>query len=244
MIRAKKEIDKQGFRWRANDTSRLEGISDAMFAFAITLLVVSLEVPNNFADLLNVMKGFVGFALCFCLISFVWYQHYIYFRRYGLDNTMIISINFFLVFIVMFFIYPLKFLANILVYQFFDISPLNMDIDLFFKGIDYHGLMLIYSIGYSLVFLSLFSLYLYAYKVRESLELNALEILLTKDKMTENLMMAVFGILSILIAIILPKNLLGLSGMIYFFIGPAQYLRGRKYGNKISILRNQVTAKK
>ena len=35
------------FRWRGNEISRIEGLSDAVFAFAVTLLVVSLEVPKT-----------------------------------------------------------------------------------------------------------------------------------------------------------------------------------------------------
>jgi hypothetical protein len=32
------------FRWRGHEITRIEGLSDAVFAFAVTLLVVSLEV--------------------------------------------------------------------------------------------------------------------------------------------------------------------------------------------------------
>ena len=31
-----------GFRWRSHEISRIEGLSDAVFGFAVTLLVVSL----------------------------------------------------------------------------------------------------------------------------------------------------------------------------------------------------------
>ena len=35
------------FRWRGHEVSRIEALNDAVFAFAITLLVVSLEVPKT-----------------------------------------------------------------------------------------------------------------------------------------------------------------------------------------------------
>src|SRR5258708_38288637 len=80
--------DNKKFRWRGGDVSRLEGLSDAVFGFAITLLVVSLEVPKTFDELALAMRGFVGFAVCFALLALVWYDHYMFFRQYGLKDTI------------------------------------------------------------------------------------------------------------------------------------------------------------
>lgn len=63
-----------GFRWRGGDISRLEGLSDAVFAFAVTLLVVSLEVPETFDELLHVLRGFFAFAVCFAILFWVWFD--------------------------------------------------------------------------------------------------------------------------------------------------------------------------
>src|SRR5437762_13502483 len=107
--------DPTAFRWRGGDVSRLEGFSDAVFGFALTLLVVSMEVPHTFDELANAMRGFGGFAVCFILLSFVWHDHYIFFRQYGLDDTVTRLLNLALLFVVMFYVYPLKFLFSLLV---------------------------------------------------------------------------------------------------------------------------------
>jgi hypothetical protein len=65
-----------GFHWRGAEVTRLEGFTDAVFAFAVTLLVVSLEVPKTFPELLAAMHGFLAFGVCFGLLANVWYQHY------------------------------------------------------------------------------------------------------------------------------------------------------------------------
>src|SRR5579872_1575464 len=103
------------FRWRGGEITRLEAFTDAVFAFAVTLLVVSLEVPRTFTELLTAMKGFVAFAICFAILVQVWYEHYIFSRRYGLQTLYTVFLNSVLIFVVLFFVYPLKFLFCLVV---------------------------------------------------------------------------------------------------------------------------------
>ena len=79
---------KQNFRWRGKEVSRVEGFTDAVFAFAVTLLVVALEVPHTFEGLMDVVRGFPAFVICFTLLMMFWNAHYRYHRRYGLEERI------------------------------------------------------------------------------------------------------------------------------------------------------------
>src|SRR2546423_7860907 len=107
--------DPTAFRWRGLEMARIDAFSDVVFGFALTLIVVSLEVPRTFAELMHAMRGFVGFALCFTLLIMVWYEHYKFFKRYALHDVWTIVLNTALLFVVLFYVYPLKFLFSVLV---------------------------------------------------------------------------------------------------------------------------------
>jgi Endosomal/lysosomal potassium channel TMEM175 len=102
-----------GFRMRGREVTRLESFADAVFAFALTLLIVSLEVPKSFADLINTMRGFPAFAVCFVMLATIWNTHYKFSRRFGLDDRTTRFLTCILLFIVLFYVYPLKFLFTL-----------------------------------------------------------------------------------------------------------------------------------
>lgn len=69
------------------EVSRIEGFSDAVFGFALTLLVVSLEVPQSYAELRDTLGGFVSFAATFAVVMWIWVEHYLLFRKFGLEDA-------------------------------------------------------------------------------------------------------------------------------------------------------------
>ena len=87
----RREAGEEGFSWRGEEVSRIESFSGAVFAFAVTLLVVSL-------------------AICFWLLLAAWFEHYKFFRRYGTSDSYTMRLSAVLLFIVLFYVYFLKFL--------------------------------------------------------------------------------------------------------------------------------------
>ena len=61
------------------------------------------------------MRGLIAFAISFVLLFVVWLTQYKFFRRYGLNDNFTIWINALLLFVVLFYVYPLKFLWTLLV---------------------------------------------------------------------------------------------------------------------------------
>src|SRR5688572_12980051 len=102
----------ESIRWRGGQVTRIEALTDAVFGFAITLLVVSLDVPETAAELYDLMKKFVPFAASFSLLILVWSYHYRLFSRFDLEDGYTVFLNSVLLFVVLFYVYPLKFVFN------------------------------------------------------------------------------------------------------------------------------------
>ena len=101
------------FRWRGREVSRIEGFSDAVFAFAVTLLVVALEVPHTFDEFMDVVRSFPPFIATFALLMMFWNGHYRFFRRYGLQDKFVVWVNYAILLVVLFSVYPLKYLFTL-----------------------------------------------------------------------------------------------------------------------------------
>lgn len=97
------------FRYRGKDQTRVETLSDAAFALAIALTVLSTSVPKTFDELWVSMSDVIPFGLCVTLVMVIWYQHYLFFFRYGLQNKGIITINSILIFLILVYVYPAQF---------------------------------------------------------------------------------------------------------------------------------------
>ncbi|HAZ24514.1 MAG TPA: hypothetical protein DCY95_07625, partial [Algoriphagus sp.] len=79
--------EKLGFQLRGLENTRIESLSDGVFAIAIGLLLLSSSPPENFEQLRDFIKDFIPFAGSISILMLIWYQHYLYFIRFGLRDS-------------------------------------------------------------------------------------------------------------------------------------------------------------
>lgn len=236
---------KSSFRFRGVDNTRVEALSDGVFAIATALLVISSSIPETYTELLKFLHDLVPFAICMALLMLIWYQHYVFFIRYGFKDAKIVAVNTLLLFLILFYIYPLKFLmqllydmfvalfrgdANKLEYLFTEVIPMK----------DTPELMVIYGLGAASVFFILAVMYFIAYKRRESLEMNVVETQLTKYSMSANLLMGLVPLLSGLFCLlpINPSSAFTIGGMMYMLYPVIMVPFGIKNRKSMSKLSN------
>jgi uncharacterized membrane protein len=105
------------FRFRGEEPGRLENLSDGVFALAITLLLISTSAPNSFEQIKRFVWELLPFSACIVLIVLIWHEHFVFYYRYGLRNTTVIVWNTLFLIIVLFYVYPLKFLCKFLLFM-------------------------------------------------------------------------------------------------------------------------------
>lgn len=215
--------------------TRLEGFSDAVFAIALALLVVSLEVPKDIEKLAALARGFIPFSLMFAMVCYIWYEHNVFFRRFGLQDQWTVFLNCVLLFVVLFYVYPLKFLTTLLLGGLFRLENV--------PTIETVGqmstLMLLYSGGVVLVFGTLALLYRHAQSLSRSgaLVLSPAETIELKYGLRGHLLSAMLGVVSI--AMVVTGVAAFLAGIIYSLMGPIHWWNGTQEGNAVRALQSR-----
>lgn len=164
-------------RWRGEGVSRIEGLSDAVFGFSVTLLVVALEVPRNAADLIENARQFVPFAWSFFILYNLWRAQFEFFRRYGLEDARTINLTGVLLVLVLFAVYPLKFLSIA-----FGAALINgpAGIGRYMRLEDLPRVLGLYGLGFFGITIVFSLLYTHALSQRDTLQLSELEVFDTR----------------------------------------------------------------
>jgi uncharacterized membrane protein len=234
------------FRYRGIEPGRLENFSDACFALAITMLLISTSPPTTFEQLRRYVWELIPFTLCITLLVLLWHEHFVFYYRYGLRNGTIIVLNAMFLVITLFYVYSLKFLTRTILLP---LTRLVGDMEMFnsmqgmISGRDWGSLMMIYGFGAASTFLVLALMYRHALKQKVELELNEIEVFDTKTKITSSLCLASVPFLSAIVAAFLYGTPWAgaIAGPLYFLYMPVMFTFGYRAERKRKKLLEKLT---
>jgi uncharacterized membrane protein len=211
------------FRLRGLEVTRLDTFVDAAFAFVLTLLVVSFDdIPSDIPEMLAAAKRIPGFAASFATLMMFWLQHRQWSRRYGLENPGTILHSLTLIFVMLVYVYPLRMVCE---GMFANLTggylSASYQIETYY---DLRLIFIFYSVGFLAMSLLVSHLYRLAMRSSTSLALNSIEKRKTRIAMQVWALAAGFGLLSILLALMLPDAWVLAAGYMYFALLPAMRL--------------------
>lgn len=173
------------FEWRGRNVTRLENLSDIVFALALGMLLLTSAPPATYGELIEFLINIVPVSAAFAILFLMWNAHFTFFRRYGLADAKIVFLNSILLLLVLFVAYPLRFIFDSLfgyvIYQFTaDATRLmeaDMDITNSARGVA------IFNAGYAMIILLTSLMYQHALSKADMLGLSDNERQLTKRTM-------------------------------------------------------------
>lgn len=193
------------FKPRGVDTSRLESLSDGVFALAIAQLILSATSPTNYNALVDSLKLILPFGITITLIFRLWLQHVRFFYYYNLSDQFVYKANIVLLFLILIYVYPLKFLFTVffqIMYTLIFEAGNNYQwiVSNVLSGTDGSGLMVFFGIGGASIYGIYVLLYRHALKLMSTLSLTEVEAHITKTDLLYNVYRSVVSLVSAAIA--------------------------------------------
>ena len=163
------------------------------------------------------MRGFLAFAITFGMLFHVWHTQYRFFRRYGLNDNFTIWMTALLLFVVLFYVYPLKFVWTLIVNGILGlgrgVTTAAGQAEPVVRGEQIPTMLIVYGLGFAAVFAIFALLYVHAYRKRGELNLNELESYDTRTWFQENALISLVGLVSVSVALTRGQRFMFLSGM-------------------------------
>ena len=209
---------ENGFRLRGQYMTRIEVFIDAAFAFAVTMLVISFDrIPQSFDEIVVAMKGIPAFVAAVAQLVWIWHTHSQWSERYGLRDARTVALSTSLLIVVLIYIYPLRIMFSGF---FWWISSGYFPDSVIFSSRDELATMFVFLgcgfIAFCIVFLLM---YRHAIARKNELRLNEFEIYQTETSALIWSGSAVIGVISIVLALTIPPQLMPFAGFVYFLVG-------------------------
>jgi uncharacterized membrane protein len=206
----------KGFRLRGMEMTRLETFIDAAFAFAISMLVIAAQqIPDNIQTLLAAFKNVPTFVCSIAVLGIFWRGHWVWSRRYGLEDGVSILISWAMIVTILIFIYPLKAIFGSMWYLLSG-GQVGQRLSLHTTESQARAIFAIYALGLIAISAEILLLNLRAWQLREPLRLNERENMLTRGELSGWSVPVFVGLVSLVFALTLPAEQIQWSGWIYF----------------------------
>ena len=189
---------------------RVAALSDGVFAFAATLMVVDIGTDLKLNQLDLQIPSFISFGIAFFVMMALWKVHYNFFQRTKYVDNWIIVANTFLLFTILFYLFPLKTLINSITQQ----KALSFD--------DLAQLFILYGFGFLWIFSAYALMYWRAFKKDTE---NPIRLQL-KFYSTHFAIFAVTGLASLIVAYFKVGIGIGFPGFMYATLGLTCYING------------------
>ncbi|MEM9170563.1 MAG: TMEM175 family protein [Pseudomonadota bacterium] len=170
------------FRWRGEHVTRIENLSDIVFALALGMIASASSPPTTFAGLNAHLISIVPVAASFVVLLQIWNAHFVFFRRYNLADGRIVFLNACLLLLVLFIAYPVRFIFDSLFGYLLGVSGdwtrmRSMEITGF---ADAARITAYFAAGLAVLQALISMMYAHAYARRETLDLDDKERVITK----------------------------------------------------------------
>lgn len=171
------------FEWRGQSVTRIENLSDIVFALALGMLLLTGTPPQTFGELVGFLINIIPVAAGFAVLFMIWNAHFVFFRRYGLADNKVVLLNAMLLLMVLFFAYPLRYifdgLFGYIIGSITDDYSRLLAADMLLTNSARS--MAIFGAGYAIIFTLLSSMYAHAASKSDIIGLSPKERLITRQ---------------------------------------------------------------
>ena len=216
------------FRWRGESVTRIENLSDIVFALALGMIISAAVIPQSYDDLRGYLVSIIPATAAFGLLVGIWHTHFTFFRRYGVADRKIINLTAILLFVVLYLAYPLRFAFEALFAYVMLVSGDASRAEVLHLDLDRSGNILgFFGVGFMVVHILYFLMHRHVFRKAKLLDLTETELQITRQSIFYHCGVAALAILMGSLAYFTQLN--GFAGFILTLTGVIGVLGRKKY---------------
>ena len=171
------------FEWRGQSVTRIENLSDIVFALALGMMLFGGPPPQTFSELVHFLISIIPVTASFVILLMMWNAHFVFFRRYALADNTVVLINSALLLMVLFTAYPLRFIFDSFFWYMIGTATGDYS-QLFETEMDLANSarsMAIFGAGYAVIYMLFSCMYAHAVSKAAAIGLSDKELLITRQ---------------------------------------------------------------